>query len=143
MIEDNNQVYTLENTDPFSTSVRRGSDLSTRVAANKKQHARAEKAAREYLKQYYSDVSGLPKWSLPYIMNFTGGTANIVGEGFEFLEGTYENIIGMSREEQIADGKNTLSAALEKHYDFSNAFDTKYYDDKGNVLDFDDLIRKK
>jgi len=143
MIENNSQVYTLDNTDPVITSVRQGSDLGARVAANKKQHARAEKAAREYLKQYYSDVSGLPKWSLPYIMNFTGGAANIVGEGFEFLEGTYENIIGMSREEQIADGKNPLSAALEKYYDFSNAFDTKYYDDKGNVLDFDDLIRQK
>ena len=100
-------------------------------------------AAREYLKQYYSDVSGLPKWSLPYIMSFTGGTANIIGEGFEFIEGAYENIIGMSREEQIADGKNPLSVNLEKYYNFSNAFDTKYYDDSGNVLDFDDLIRRK
>ena len=26
---------------------------------------------------------------------------------------------------------------------FQMLFDTKYYDDKGNVLDFDDLIRKK
>ena len=47
-------------------------------------------------------------------MNFTGGTANIVGEGFEFLEGTYENIIGMSREEQIADGKKHFICCFRK-----------------------------
>ena len=34
-------------------------------------------------------------------------------EGFEFIEGAYENIIGMSREEQIADGKNPLSVNFD------------------------------
>jgi len=116
--------------------------LNTTIVVDKKQHAKAEETARKYLSEFYSDVSGLPKWSLPYVMGFTGGTANIIGEGFEFLEGAYENIVGMSREEQIADGKNPLSVNLEKYYDFSNAFDTKYYDDSGNVLDFDDLFRK-
>ena len=142
MAEDNRNPYDMSLWDISDTTVEVPQAREIPIAVNKNDHRRVEKIHRDNLAQIYSNVSGIPKWALPYIMNFSGGTANIIGEGLEFIEGFAENIAGYSREEQIADGKNPLSVFLEEYYDFTNAFDTKYYDDSGKVLDFQELMQK-
>ena len=105
--------------------------------------ADAEKAAREALTNFYGDVSGMPKWALPYVTNFTGGAAGLVGGLFKTVESTAENLMGMTAGEQREDGVNPVSEALDSFHDFTDAFDTKYYDEKGNTLQVDQLLEKK
>ena len=142
MAEDNRNPYDMSLWDISDTTIEVPQPQEIPVAVNKSKHARVEKIHRDNLSKIYADVSGIPKWALPYVMNFSGGVANIIGEGLEFVEGFAENIAGYSREEQIADGKNPLSIFLEDYYDFTNAFDTKYYDNSGQVLDFQELMQK-
>ena len=142
MAEDNRNPYDMSLWDISDTTIKVPQAQEIPVATNRSKHERVEKIHRDNLSKIYSDVSGIPKWALPYVMNFSGGVANIIGEGLEFVEGFAENIAGYSREEQIADGKNPLSIFLEDYYDFTNAFDTKYYDDSGKVLDFQELMQR-
>ena len=60
-----------------------------------------------------------------------------------FVEGKYENLKGMTAEEQRKDGINPVSKVLDSFHDFTDAFDTKYYDEKGNALQVDQLLEKK
>ena len=105
--------------------------------------ADAEKLAREALTNFYGDVSGIPKWALPYVTNFTGGAAGLVSGLFKTVESTAENLVGMTADEQREDGVNPVSEALDSFHDFTDAFDTKYYDEKGNALQVDQLLEKK
>ena len=104
--------------------------------------ADAEKVAREALTNFYANVSGMPKWALPYVTNFTGGAAGLVSGLFKTLESTAENLIGMTADEQREDGVNPVSEALDSFHDFTDAFDTKYYDEKGDALQVDQLLEK-
>ena len=108
-----------------------------------KRDAFVEKTTRENLLNYYSDVTKIPKFALPYITNLTGGAAGLISGKLKAVEATYENIIGMSAQEQREDGRNAISAALDSFHDFTDAFDTKYYDDQGRLLQIDDLIERK
>ena len=107
-----------------------------------KRHAEAEQASREVLKDFYSKTTGIPKFMLPYVTNFTGGTAGLVSGLFKSVEATAENIIGMSAQEQREDGVNPISAALDSFHDFTDAFDTKYYDKQGRSLQVDELLER-
>ena len=109
MAEDNRNPYDMSLWDISDTTIEVPQPQEIPVAVNKSKHQRVEKIHRDNLSKIYADVSGITKWALPYVMNFSGGVANIIGEGLEFVEGFAENIAGYSREEQIADGKNPLS----------------------------------
>jgi len=116
--------------------------FGTDVFSQQRQHARAEKAAREVLKNVYSNIAGVPKFALPYLTNFTGGAAGLASGLFKVVEATAENIAGMSAQEQREDGVNPISAALDSFHDFTDAFDTKYYDKNGRPLQVDELLEK-
>ena len=105
-------------------------------------HAKSEKIVRDNLKNFYSNVTKIPKPLLPFVARVTGGTADLASGILKKVEATTENLIGMSKEEQLEDGTNPVSVALDKFHDFTDAFDTKYYDDKGNSLNFDQLMQK-
>ena len=51
--------------------------------------------------------------------------------------------MGMTADEQREDGVNPVSEALDSFHDFTDAFDTKYYDEKGDALQVDQLLEKK
>ena len=104
--------------------------------------AQTEKLAREVLTNFYANANGIPKWALPYVTNFTGGAASLVSGLFKSVEGAAENLIGMTADEQREDGVNPVSEALDSFHDFTDAFDTKYYDEKGNALQVDQLLEK-
>ena len=110
---------------------------------DQKRHAEIEEITRENLKETYSNITGVPKFALPFIANFFGGGAGLISDKIKAVEATYENIIGMSAEEQRQDGRNPMSVALDSFHDFTDAFDTKYYDEQGKSLQVDELIERK
>ena len=106
-------------------------------------HAKAETISREALKDFYSDVSGIPKFALPYVTGVTGGAAGLISGLFKTLEAQVETITGMSAEEQRTDDRNIISKKLDAYHDFTNIFDIKYYDEDGKSLNVDELLEKK
>ena len=90
------------------------------AVSDKIRHANTEKLVRENLLNFYSSLPGntVPKWALPYVTNFWGGSAGLVSGVFKSVEGTYENFVGMSAEEQREDGTNPISEALDSFHDF-------------------------
>ena len=116
--------------------------LTPEQETQQKKDAATEKIARDALLNVYSKTTNIPKFALPYVTNFTGGAAGLVSGIFKTVEATAENIVGMSAEEQREDGRNPISIALDSFHDFTDAFDTKYYDEQGSRLQVDQLIER-
>ena len=111
-----------------------------------KEHARQELLAREMLLTQTQLKTGVPRFLLPYIANLTGGAASMASGLFKTVEATAQNVMNMSaqeqREELEKEGINPISAALDSYHDFTNLFDTKYYDEQGRSLQPDKLLEK-
>ena len=99
------------------------------IEKRKKQNI-VDEAISKALISTYSDLHGIPEFLVPAATNVSAFFTRTAGDLASLVEKTYETqVLGMTKEEMIADGKNAFSRVMSDMTDLYGKMGVKKYDE--------------